>query len=91
MVDIEKGLAFLTNCLGAAGVLMIERARPWPGRSATYLVLGNSGRTTDIVFTDTFLRDLPGTQEYQADLTSYASALAGGFLLPQRNAHSGGS
>lgn len=71
------GIAELTARLAKSGLQMIEHNRPWPNRSSTYFAIGKPGRQTDVVLSDEFIRDLPGTREYQEAVDSYATAVAG--------------
>jgi diguanylate cyclase (GGDEF)-like protein len=73
----QLGIAELTKRLANSGLQMIENNRPWPNRSATYFEIGKPGRQTDVVLSDEFIRDLPGTREYQEAVDSYAMAVAG--------------
>jgi hypothetical protein len=71
------GIAELTNRLANRGLEIVQRSRPWPNRHATYFEIGKPGRQTDLALSDEFIRDLPGTREYQAAVDSYAIAVAG--------------
>jgi diguanylate cyclase (GGDEF)-like protein len=73
--ELEAGLSDLSARLGRAKLKIVENRRPWPDRTATYLVIGNGERNTDIVLTDEFLSDLPATRDYQAAIDEYATAL----------------
>jgi diguanylate cyclase (GGDEF)-like protein len=73
----QLGIAELTTRLAKSGLEIIEHNRPWPNRSSTYFEIGKPGRQTTVVLSDEFIRDLPGTREYQEALDSYAIAVAG--------------
>jgi diguanylate cyclase (GGDEF)-like protein len=73
----QLGIAELTTRLAKNGLQMIEHNRPWPNRRSTYFEIGKPGRQTDIVLSDEFICDLPGTREYQEAVDSYAIAVAG--------------
>jgi diguanylate cyclase (GGDEF)-like protein len=73
----QRGIAELTNRLAKSGLQIIEHNRPWPNRRSTYFEIGKPGRQTDVVLSDEFICDLPGTREYQEAVDSYAIALAG--------------
>jgi diguanylate cyclase (GGDEF)-like protein len=73
--ELQSGLSDLTARMTRYKLAIIERRRPWPERTATYLIVGNANRTTDIALSDEFLRDLPSTREYQTAVDEYASAL----------------
>lgn len=73
--ELQAGLDYLKNSLVRAGIGLIEH-RPL-ANSLTYILVGESGRTTDIALSNNFLCDLPATHEYQVALDSYASTIAG--------------
>jgi diguanylate cyclase (GGDEF)-like protein len=73
----QLGIAELTTRLAKSGLQMIEHNRPWPNRRSTYFEIGKPGRQTDVVLSDEFICDLPGTREYQEAVDSYAMAVAG--------------
>ncbi len=73
---LQSGLADLASRFAQAKLEIIDSQRPWPNRMATYLVIGKGERHTDIVLSDEFVSDLPGTREYQAAVDSYASTIA---------------
>ena len=75
--EMQQGAADLKKRLAARGMSIVEQQRPWPGRLATYFVLGSSQRNTSIVIPDSFLADLPNTKEYQVAVDSYAAAVSG--------------
>ena len=75
--EVGAGIAELSKRLAAAGIAVLKQERPWPNRTATYFVLGRGERNTDIVLSDEFVSDLPGTPGHQKALDSYASALSG--------------
>jgi len=75
--ETQLGLAELTKRFSAAGIAIAETQRPWPNRSANFLLIGKSEHHTSIMISDEFLDDLPNTKEYQAVVDSYACAVAG--------------
>lgn len=75
--EMAKGLRLLSEIFGKSGLQISVSKRPWADCSATYLALGNGERSTDIVLTDEFLSDLPGTHEHRSAAESYAQAVAG--------------
>ncbi len=77
MREIEAGFAFLASRLARAQVEIVEKARPWPERFASYIAVGKGDRRTDIVLTDEFLSDLPNTREYHSAVDQYATAVGG--------------
>jgi hypothetical protein len=75
--DIASGIAELKSRFTSANLTILESKRPWPERAATYLAVGKIGLQTDIVISDSFLSQLPKTEEYQEEAKSYASAVMG--------------
>ncbi|HEV8182554.1 MAG TPA: GGDEF domain-containing protein [Candidatus Angelobacter sp.] len=75
--DIASGIAELKSRFTSANLTILESKRPWPERAATYLAFGKIGLQTDIVISDSFLSQLPKTEEYQEEAKSYASAVMG--------------
>jgi hypothetical protein len=73
----QRGIAEFTNRLAKSGLEIIEHNRPWPNRRSTYFEIGKPDRQTNVVLSDEFIRDLPGTREYQEAVDSYATAVAG--------------
>jgi diguanylate cyclase (GGDEF)-like protein len=73
--ELEAGLSDLSARLARAKLKIVDNRRPWPDRTATYLVIGNGERNTSIVLTDEFLSDLPATREYQVAVDEYATTL----------------
>ncbi len=74
--ELQLGLGDVAARLAHANVKILNRSRPWPNRSATYFVLGQDHSHSDIVLTDDFVRDLPGTPDYQRALDEYAGQIA---------------
>jgi diguanylate cyclase (GGDEF)-like protein len=72
----QLGISDFTTRLSKAGIQILDQDRPWPERRATYFLIGKPGRETDVLLSDEFIRDLPGTREYQAAVDSYAQAVA---------------
>jgi diguanylate cyclase (GGDEF)-like protein len=75
--QLQLGMAELANHLAKAGLGISKQARAWPNCMATYFEIGKPGRYTDVVLSDDFICDLPGTREYQEAVDSYATAVAG--------------
>lgn len=72
---MERGIAHLSARLAKVGLKIVARERRWPGRMATYLMIGLEGgkpeENSDIVLTDEFICDLPRTLEHQIMVDSY--------------------
>lgn len=75
--QMQLGIAALDKSVTKAGLTVIQSDRRWNGRRATYFVIGKTNRRTDVVLSDEFVSDLPGTSEPQTALDSYVSAVAG--------------
>jgi diguanylate cyclase (GGDEF)-like protein len=69
--DLQVGLGDVAARAAHFGVKILDRSRPWPNRRATYFVIGQAESNSDIVLTDEFVRDLPGTTDYQKALDEY--------------------
>jgi len=75
--QVQQGLTLFDLALKHRGLQIFQQQRPWPERRATYFLLGKEGRRTNIVLNDSFLSDLPATDEYKTSLDRYSLAVAG--------------
>jgi hypothetical protein len=73
----QEGVAELNSRLATCGLAIVEQNRFWPNRMVTYFEIGKSGRQTNLVLSDEFIRDLPRTREYQDAVDKYVTAVAG--------------
>ena len=65
-MELQLGVAELRNRLARVKLQIVQHRRPWQNRMAAYFAIGTLDRTTDVALSDEFIRDLPGTPEYQA-------------------------
>jgi len=75
--ETQLGIAELTKRFGAAGIRIIGQNRTPGLQRSTYFAIGSTEGQTDITISDTFLDDLPKTNDYQVAVDSYAFAVAG--------------
>jgi hypothetical protein len=66
--ETQLGLADLKKRFAAAGLPIIKQHRNTGLQHSTYFAVGTAERHTDITISDTYLNDLPSTQEYHTHI-----------------------